>query len=66
MKGFVVPNCRFFHTFENNILATVKNWWSLIYGQVYISIYLQFTSTMEDNFAGKSVCSLSYPGTWVR
>ena len=26
----------------------------------------QFTSTMENNFAVKSVCSLSYPGAWVR
>jgi hypothetical protein len=29
INSFVVRNCRFFHTFENNILATVKNWWSL-------------------------------------
>ena len=27
-----------FHTFEKNSLATVNNWWSLIYGQVYISL----------------------------
>jgi len=26
----------------------------------------QFTSTMENNIAGKSMCSLSYPGAWVR
>ena len=36
IKSFVVCNCRFFHTFEKNILVTVKNWWSLTYGQVYI------------------------------
>jgi hypothetical protein len=35
IKGFVVRNCRFFHTFEKNIIATVKNWWSLTYGQVH-------------------------------
>ena len=29
-------NYRFFHTFEKNILVTVKNWCSLTYGQVYI------------------------------
>ena len=27
---------QFFHTFEETILATVKNWWSLTHGQVYI------------------------------
>jgi hypothetical protein len=37
---FVVRNCRFFHTFEKNILVTVKNWWSLTYGQVYVCILL--------------------------
>ena len=31
-----MPNCRLFHTIEKNILITVKNWWSLTYGQVYI------------------------------
>jgi len=31
-----MPNCRLFHTIENNIFITVKNWWSLTYGQVYI------------------------------
>jgi hypothetical protein len=36
IKSFVVRNCRFFYTFENNILVTVKNWWFLTYGQVYI------------------------------
>ena len=36
INSFVVRNCRFFHTFEKNILVTVKNWWSLTYGQVYI------------------------------
>ena len=35
-NSFVVRNCIFFHTFEKNILVTVKNWWSLTYGQVYI------------------------------
>jgi hypothetical protein len=36
IKGFAMPNCRLFHTIEKNILITVKNWWSLTYGQVYI------------------------------
>ena len=27
---------QFFHTFEETILVTVKNWWSLTHGQVYI------------------------------
>ena len=31
-----MPNCRLVHTIEKNILITVKNWWSLTYGQVYI------------------------------
>jgi hypothetical protein len=36
IEGFVVRNCRFFHTFENNSLATVKklvdpNLWSSVY-----------------------------------
>jgi hypothetical protein len=36
IKGFAMPNCRLFHTIEKNILITVKNWWSLTYGQVYM------------------------------
>jgi hypothetical protein len=36
INSFVVRNCIFFHTFEKNIFVTVKNWWSLTYGQVYI------------------------------
>ena len=36
INSFVVRNCRFFHTFEKNILVTVKNWWSLAYGHMYI------------------------------
>ena len=31
-----------------------------------ISINQQFTSTMENNLAGKSACSLSYPEAWVK
>ena len=34
IKGFAMPNCRLFHTIEKNILITLKNWWSLTYGQV--------------------------------
>jgi len=30
------------------------------------TINRQFTSTMENNFAGKRACSLCYPGTWIR
>jgi hypothetical protein len=30
------------------------------------TINRQFNSTMENNFAGKTVCSLSYPGAGVR
>ena len=40
IKSFVVRNYRFFHTFEKNILVTVKNWWSLTYGQVYIYLLI--------------------------
>ena len=36
INSFVVRNCRFFHTFEKNILVTVKNWWSITYGQMYL------------------------------
>ena len=31
-----------------------------------ISINQQFTATMENNFAGKQLCSLSYTGAWER
>ena len=31
-----------------------------------ISINWQFNSTMENNFAGKRACCLSYTGAWVR
>ena len=38
-----MPNCRLFHTIEKNIFSTVKNWWSLTYGQVYnILIYFMY------------------------
>ena len=30
------------------------------------TINRQFNSTMENNFAGKTACSLSYPGAGVR
>jgi hypothetical protein len=33
IKGFVVGNCRFSHTFEKHILVAVKNWWSLTFGE---------------------------------
>jgi hypothetical protein len=33
-----MPNCRLFHTIEKNIFTTVKTWWSLTYGQVYIEV----------------------------
>jgi hypothetical protein len=36
IKGSVVGNCRFFNTFEKNILVAEKKWWSLTYGQAYI------------------------------
>jgi hypothetical protein len=43
IKGFAMPNCRLVHTFEKNIFITVKNWWSLTYGQVYTMDLLLFT-----------------------
>jgi hypothetical protein len=39
-KKFCCAQLQVFHTFEKNILVTVKNWWSLTYGQVYIYICL--------------------------
>ena len=44
IEGFVVRNCRFFHTFENNILVTVKNWLTLTYGQAYITDLVYYTN----------------------
>jgi hypothetical protein len=44
IKGFAMPNCRLFHTIEKNILITVKNWWSLPYGQLYIHLLLMIQS----------------------
>jgi hypothetical protein len=43
----------------------------LIYCEIHLkycqdTINLQFNSTMENNFAGKTACSLSYPGAGVR
>jgi hypothetical protein len=31
-----MPNCKLFHTIEKHIFITVKNWWPLPYGQVYV------------------------------
>ena len=36
-KKFCCAQLQIFSQFEKNILVTVKNWWSLTYGQVYIS-----------------------------
>ena len=57
-----MPNCRFFHTFEKNILVTVKNWWSLSYGQVYIlsiddrkrTVFLSTKSSFSNSVSRKA------------
>ena len=45
IKGFVVRNCRFLHTFEKNNLATVKNKLVVprLWPSVYIYIYIKQT-----------------------
>jgi hypothetical protein len=44
---------------------------SVFYCEIHLkycqdTINRQFNSTMENNFAGKTACSLSYPGAGVR
>ena len=60
IKSFVVCNCRFFHTFEKNILVTVKNWWSLTYGQVYILRNLKRVSTKVEIFKKENILEKMY------
>jgi hypothetical protein len=40
---FAMSNCRPFHTIEKNNFITVKNWWFLTYGQVYITDLVCYT-----------------------
>jgi hypothetical protein len=58
IKGFALPNCRLFHTIEKNIFITVKNWWFLTYGQVYIYMYTMYIYlTIQGHFFYKLKCA---------
>ena len=50
-----MPNCRLVHTFEKNIFITVKNWWSLTYGQVYICYLHKFVGQHKSRVNVRSV-----------